>query len=382
MKIVLAFDSFKGSLDAVDACALSAARLRSLFDDIEVLERPMADGGEGSLLLIERVRDVQRVNVQTVDAIGRPTTATYLLGADGTAFVEVAQGAGLPEVSDATLQPLDASSAGVGAVLTDALERGASAITLFLGGSATTDGGSGVLVALGARLLDEHGAEVPPGGAGLATLASIDVSGFDPRAESAAWTFVTDVDAPLTGPSGAAAVFGPQKGASADDVSTLDDALGRFAAVASAALGISAHDIDSRPGAGAAGGMAAVLAPLTGGSIVAGSRFFAELAGLDAALEAATLVITGEGRFDAQSLGGKVYSEVARSAAHAGVPVAVVAGGVDLGDDAPVAAFSIATGPAELTTLQQNAAALLPRAVCSVVRLVATPTFRIQAVGE
>lgn len=363
-RVVLAFDSLKGSLDAVDACSAAAAALRAAFEDLEVLERPMADGGEGSIDLIERLRGGERVQVATTDALGRPITAEYLL-ADGEACIEVAAACGLPQVQDVPLQPLAASTAGVGALVRDALERGAHAVTLFLGGSATTDGGVGVLEALGVRLV---GATAATGG-GLSTLTALDVSAVDPRALAATWTFVTDVDAPLTGPRGAAAVFGPQKGADAEQVAVLDAGLTRLADAAAEALGVDRDTIDQAPGAGAAGGFAAVLQPLTGGSIVAGSGWFAALVALDEALVGADLVITGEGRFDAQSLGGKVFSEVHAAAQRAGARTAVVAGSVDPALDAPVAAFSIATGPADLATLQRDAGRLLPRAVVHAVRL-------------
>ncbi|GEK80283.1 glycerate kinase [Agrococcus baldri] len=369
MRAVVAFDAFKGSLTAAEACAAAAEGIRAAVPQAEVALVPMADGGEGSLdALLARGGD--EVVTETVDAIGRPVRARWALE-HGHAVIELAQAAGLPQVEDAPLQPLAASTAGLGAVVLDALDRGATELTLLLGGSATTDGGAGILTALGARLTDAAGRPVQAGGGGLAALEHLDAAGLDPRALAATWRFVTDVDAPLTGPRGAAAVFGPQKGADDAEVAALDAALARLARVGAESLGVDAAAVVEVPGAGAAGGVASVLRVLTGGRIVAGGDWFAELAGLDAAVAGADLVLTGEGRFDAQSAGGKVVSVVHAAAQRHGVPLCVLAGAVDgrAARAMGVPAFSIAAGPADLAELQRDAARLLAAAAASVTRL-------------
>ncbi|SFR96775.1 glycerate kinase [Agrococcus baldri] len=368
-RAVVAFDAFKGSLTAAEACAAAGRGIRSVVPDADVLLVPMADGGEGSLDAL-LARGGEEIVTATVDAIGRPARARWAL--EGThAIIELAQAAGLPQVEDAPLQPLAASTAGLGPVVLAALDRGADELTLLLGGSATSDGGAGLLTALGARLTDASGLPVQAGGGGLGAIAHLDPAGFDPRALAATWRFVTDVDAPLTGPRGAAAVFGPQKGASAAEVAALDAALERFARVGAAALGIDAAAIADVPGAGAAGGVASVLRALTGGEIVAGGDWFAELAGLDEALAGAAMVLTGEGRFDTQSAGGKVVSVVHAAAQRHRVPLCVLAGSVDAAAARAmgVPAFSLAAGPATLTELQRDAAGLLEAAAASVARL-------------
>ncbi len=373
LRAVVAFDAFKGSLTAAEACDAAARGIRSVRPGAEVVLVPMADGGEGSLDAL-LARGGEEVVTETVDAIGRPTRARWAL--EGShAVIELAQAAGLPQVEDAPLQPLRASTAGLGRVVLDALDRGADEITLLLGGSATTDGGAGLLAAIGVRLTDASGALVGPGGGGLRSLAHLDASGLDARARAATWRFVTDVDAPLTGPRGAAAVFGPQKGAGADDVALLDAALDRLARVGAAALDVPLATIADVPGAGAAGGVASVLRALTGGSIVAGGDWFAGLAGLDEAVASAELVLTGEGRFDAQSAGGKVVSVVHATALRHDVPLCVLAGAVDAAaaEAMGVPAFSLAAGPASLAELQQGAAGLLEAAAASVVRLALPP---------
>lgn len=368
-RVVVAFDAFKGSLTALEACEAAARGVRDAMPGTDVSLVPMADGGEGSLDAL-LARGGERRSTETVDAIGRPALAHWAL--DGQhAVIELAQAAGLPQVEDAPLRPLEASTAGLGRVVLAALDEGATEVTLLLGGSATTDGGAGVLRALGASLTDASGQPIADGGGGLAALERLDLRDLDPRALAARWRFVTDVDAPLTGPRGAAAVFGPQKGATTHDVVLLDDALGRLARVAAAELAIDERSIADLPGAGAAGGIASALRALTGGEIVAGGAWFAALAGLDDAVAGSALVLTGEGRFDEQSAGGKVVSVVHDAAVRHGVPLCVLAGAVDARAAAAmdVPALSIAAGAANLADLQRDAADLLAAAAASVARL-------------
>jgi glycerate kinase len=257
--------------------------------------------------------------------------AVLALG-DGTAVVELATAAGLGLLDRPA--PMTATTRGVGELVRHALDAGAERIVLGLGGSATTDGGAGMLQALGLRLLDARGEQLAPGGAALAALDRIDATGLDARLARADLVVASDVDNPLTGPAGAAHVFGPQKGASAEEVARLDAALARFAAVLARDLGA---DIATTPGAGAAGGTAAGALAI-GARLVSGAALVCDLVGLSAALAGASLVVTGEGALDEQTLRGKAPAEVAQRARAAGVPCLAVAGRVALRPDQVAAA--------------------------------------------
>lgn len=256
---------------------------------------------------------------------------------DGSALIEAAEANGPPHVLDAPLRPLDADSAGVGALVRVALDDGATGILLTVGGSATTDGGTGLLRALGARFLDAAGVELPPGGGALVGLARVDLDRLHPRARAVPWRVAVDVDAPLTGPRGAAAAFAPQKGADASRVARLNAGLARLSRALELATGVT---VEGMPGGGAAGGIAASLHAVVGAELVAGAALVAEARGLRAALARADLVVTGEGALDASSLQGKVVGLVAERAGEAGVPVAVIGGRVRL-DAAALAAAGI-----------------------------------------
>ena len=322
MRIVIAPDSFKGSLAADQAAGAIAAGIARARPDAEAVLRPVADGGEGTVAAaLGAGYRPRRVRVSGPD--GRPVAATFAL--DGTtAVVELAAAAGLGLLEHPA--PLTATTRGVGELLRAALDAGARRIVLGIGGSATTDGGAGMLQALGVRLLDADGTDVPPGGGGLARLARLDATGLDPRLAGVDLVVASDVDNPLTGPSGAAAVFGPQKGASADDVARLDAALSRYAAVLARDGGVRVADV---PGAGGAGGTAAG-AMLLGARVVSGAGLVCDLVGLDAAVAGADLVLTGEGSLDEQTLRGKAPAEVAIRAGAAGVPCVGLAGVVRL----------------------------------------------------
>jgi len=328
LRVVIAPDSFKGTLDATAAADALATGWRRVRPDDEVLTLPLADGGEGTLEALGH--DLPAACWRTAAVTGpdgRPVDAAWLLLPDGTAVVEMARAAGLPLMQQR--DPLGATTRGLGqllaAVVTDpAVHR----VMLTLGGSATTDGGTGALAALGARFLDADGAELPPGGAALARLARVDLTGLTPPPPGGVQCLV-DVTAPLLGPLGAAGQFGPQKGASPPQVAELDAALARLADL----LG---GDREA-PGAGAAGGTAYGFAVCWGAEFVSGARAVAAAAGLDDALRGAALVVTGEGQFDAQSLRGKVVGDLVERAGAAGVPVTVVAGRVDATGELPVA---------------------------------------------
>jgi glycerate kinase len=331
MRIVVAPDSFKGTLSARDAARAIARGWIAVRPDDELVELPLADGGEGTVDAFAAASAGARRKVSRVTGPdGRPVDAPWLLLADGTAVVELAASSGLPLMTEP--DPLGASTLGLGEVLAEALRDGAARIVVGLGGSASTDGGTGALRALGARFLDADGAELPLGGNALRGLHAIDLERLAPPPAGGV-TLLCDVTAPLVGPTGAAHVFGPQKGATPRQVELLDEGLARLAEV----LGMEPQ----QPGMGAAGGTSYGLAAAWGAGIAPGARTVAELAGLPSALGGADLVIAGEGRFDATSLGGKVVGGVLQLAAEQGVAAAIIAG--SLGAAAPPTVLATAS---------------------------------------
>lgn len=326
-RIVIAPDSFKGTVMARDAARALAEGWQRIRPDDALLLVPQADGGEGTLDAIAAARpDAQWHRVEVAGPTGEPHLARWLMLPGGHAVVEVAESCGITLLPrDAAgaprLAPLTASTRGLGETIAAALDAGAEGVTIALGSSASTDGGLGALAALGLRLHDAAGSSLPDGGGALAGLAGIDDAGLR-AAPPLGVTLLTDTTARLTGPDGAAAVFGPQKGATPADVALLDDALARAAALA----GGSEHEV---PGSGAAGGTAWGFLRYWGASIRSGAETVAAITALDQALEGADLVITGEGRFDATSLRGKVVGSVVERAGAAGVDVAIVAGQAD-----------------------------------------------------
>jgi glycerate kinase len=334
LRVVIAPDSFGGALDSVavtDAIAVGWARARPHDTLVRV---PMADGGEGTLAAVAAALGdrAQRKTLGTVDALGRAVKADWLLLDEGhAAFVEMAAASGLAMLEPAERTPSSARAAstrGTGELLRAALDAGVKRITLGLGGSATTDGGSGLIAALGARLLDVDGATLPPGGAALARLARIDATGLDPRLAHVSLTVASDVTNPLCGPAGAAATYGPQKGADPETVAELDAALAVYGAAIEAATGRGVADI---AGAGAAGGTTAALLGFTSAVVRPGVEVVSELVGLPDALQAADLVITGEGRADEQTLAGKTAMGVAVLARSRNAPAVLLCGGVGPG---------------------------------------------------
>jgi glycerate 2-kinase len=320
MRVVVAPDSFKGSIGAAAAAAAIAAGWRQVRPDDEVTELPLADGGEGTAAVVAAAVPASRWHVAEVSGPADARVAAGWLELPGNgALIEFAIAAGLPLMAE--LSALTAHSSGVGELIGLALDAGARHVDVALGGSASTDGGTGALAALGARFLDADGRELPRGGGALARLAAVDLSGLRrPPAEGA--SCLTDVLAPLLGPGGAAAVFGPQKGAGPADIDVLETGLARLAEL----LGGD----PAAPGAGAAGGCAYGLAAAWQARLQPGAQRIAAIAGLPAALAGAHVVITGEGRYDATSLGGKVVGAVLAAAEAAGAVAAVVAGQVEL----------------------------------------------------
>jgi glycerate 2-kinase len=333
MRIVIAPDSFKGSIGAAGAAAALAAGWRDARPGDDLTCVPLADGGEGTLEVIASAVPAARWHqAQVTGPGGARVTARWLELPDGTGYIELAQASGLPLMT--ALDPLGAQTTGTGQLIADALDAGASRIVIALGGSASTDGGSGALAALGARFLDASGQELPPGGGALADLAAADLTGLRPP-PPAGVTCLTDVRAPLLGLRGAAAVFGPQKGADTAQIAVLEAGLSRLAQ----ALGGD----PGAPGSGAAGGTGYGLTAAWGAQIRPGAAEVGRIVGLDRELSRADLVLTGEGRYDATSGDGKVAGTVLAAAGQAGVRAAVVAGQV--ADDPPpgVAAVALAT---------------------------------------
>ena len=356
-RVAIAPDSFKGSASALAIAQAMARGVReaSTAVDVDIRLTPMADGGEGTLDALLDAWAVPDRTCETIDALGRATTARYGLSPEGVGVLEAAESSGLPKVSDRQLAPLAAHTYGVGQIALALLDDGCTEILLCVGGSATTDGGTGLLTALGARFLDDGGAPVPLGGGGLAQIHRIDLSGLDPRARSVRWRVACDVTNPLVGPAGAAAVFGPQKGATPQQVALLDAGLNRLADVVAAEMGIEVRDT---PGMGAAGGIATLLVALFNAELVAGSALVAQTIGLREVLAGADLILTGEGRFDDQSLHGKVVDAVVANAPE-GVPVVVIAGEVSvsaqaMGEHGVSAAFAAARGPRTLEQLGES----------------------------
>ncbi|MEU6169088.1 glycerate kinase [Streptomyces tanashiensis] len=329
--VLVAADKFKGSLTAVQVAERVTAGLRRVVPEVTVETLPVADGGDGTVAAAVAA-GFERREVRVTGPLGEPVTAAYALRGT-TAVVEMAEASGLQLLPPGVFAPLTSTTYGSGELLRAALDAGATTLVFGVGGSATTDGGSGMLAALGARFLDAAGEPVGPGGAPLADLATADLSGLDPRFASVDLILASDVDNPLTGPKGAPAVYGPQKGATPDDVRTLDAALAHFATVLEKAIGPKAAEAAVAPGAGGAGGIG-YGALILGASFRPGIELMLEVLGFAPALERATLVITGEGSLDEQTLHGKAPAGVAAAARAAGKEVVAVCGRLALPPEA------------------------------------------------
>jgi glycerate kinase len=330
-RVLIAADKFKGSLTAVQVAERVTAGLRRVVPGLAVESLPVADGGDGTVDAAVAA-GFERREVRVAGPLGNEVTAAFALRG-GTAVVEMAEASGLQRLPAGVFAPLTASTYGSGELLRAALDAGARTIVFGVGGSATTDGGAGMLCALGARFLDAEGEPVAPGGGGLGELASADLSGLDPRLGSVDLVLASDVDNPLTGPKGAPAVYGPQKGASPDDVETLDAALAHYAEVLGETVGVKAVEYAASAGAGAAGGIG-YGALLLGARFRPGIEVMLDVLGFAPALEWATLVITGEGSLDEQTLHGKAPAGVAAAARAAGKEVVAVCGRLALPPEA------------------------------------------------
>ncbi|MCF7542117.1 glycerate kinase [Pseudomonas petrae] len=368
MKIVIAPDSFKDSLSAQSVAHAIAAGLRDVCPDAQLVECPMADGGEGTIEAVLAACDGEWMSNQVSGPLGQsgqgaqPVQAQWgWLAETRTAIIEMAMASGLQLLSLEQRDATVTSTFGTGELIKAALDAGAERVILAIGGSATNDAGTGMLSALGARFLDGDDRPLAPGGLALAQLARIDLTGLDPRLTSVQFEVAADVNNPLCGVQGASHIFGPQKGASPEQVLALDAALGHFAEHSAQALG---RDDSEYPGSGAAGGIGFAAKAYLNASFRPGVEVVADLTGLAEALDNADLVITGEGRFDAQTLRGKTPFGVARMAQRKNVPVIVLAGTLgegyaDLYAHGISAAFAVTSGPMTLEFACANAATLL-----------------------
>lgn len=372
VKVVIAPDSFKESLAAAEVASAIARGWLQVFPDATCVLCPMADGGEGTVDAVLAACRGERRESRVQGPLGTAVLAHWgWLAEENCAVLEMAAASGLhlvpPDQRDATRT----SSYGTGELIRTALDAGARRIILGLGGSATNDGGAGLLQALGVRLLDTAGHDLGPGGLALAGLSRIDTSALDPRLQDTELLIAADVDNPLCGPRGASRVFGPQKGADPQQVEQLDAALEHYARLVAATLG---EDHSRHPGVGAAGGLGFAARAFLHAGFRPGIELVAELSGLADAVEGADLVITGEGRLDSQSLHGKTPVGVARTARAAGVPVLALAG--SLGEDYQAlyaagidAAFALSPGPQSLEQAMTSTAAELQARAGDLARL-------------
>ena len=373
MRILVAPDSYKGSLTARQVCQAIAAGITSAAPDAVIDLVPMADGGDGTVEAVLAATSAEAVHLMVSGPLGDPVKAqfAYMQGSR-TAVIEMASASGLTLLDRASLDPLRASTFGTGELILRALDLGCDRLVIGIGGSATNDAGSGMARALGARFLDHAGNELPPGGAALARLASIDVSGLDPRLALCRVDVACDVNNPLYGANGAAAVYGPQKGATPEMVLRLDDAMRRFAHVLAEQHGL---DVAQTPGAGAAGGLGAGLLAFLNATLGSGVDMIAELVGLNEKVHSADLVVTGEGRLDAQSSMGKTVQGVARVCQRLNVPVVALVGSLEplslSGDGIAglTAVFSVVPGPISLEQAMGEAAENVSFVASQVARL-------------
>jgi glycerate kinase len=373
MNIIVAPDSFKGSLTALEAADAIIQGVRDVLPDAEIVSIPLADGGEGTVEALVRATEGKIAKAKVTGPMGEPVEARFgLLGDDVTGVVEMAQAAGLFLVPPDKRNPLLATTYGVGELMLAALDAGCTQLIVGLGGSATNDGGAGMAQALGVRLLGPEGKEVGRGGAALMDLDRIDISGLDPRIPRTTIYAASDVTNPLCGPNGASAVYGPQKGASEEMVAMLDKALWHYGGVVSEQLQVEVRDL---PGAGAAGGLGAGLVALAGAKIRSGPSLVLELLRFEEYLEAADLVLTGEGKIDRQIEFGKAISGVALLAEKHGVPVIALTGWLTeedhkLAERGVAAVLPIAPGPIAEQEAMERAGELLQAGAERAMRLI------------
>ena len=375
MNILIAPDSYKESLSAAQVAEQIEAGFREIFPLADYRRLPLADGGEGTVEALVAATGGQIIDVVVSGPLHEKVRAFFgSFNAGQSAVIEIAAASGLELVPQASRNPLRTTTFGSGQLIRAALDRGARHLIIGLGGSATCDGGAGMLQALGAKLLDRHGRQIGPGGAALADLARIDVTTLDERLRHCRIEVACDVDNPLLGEKGAAAVFAPQKGATAEMVAQLEANLGHFAEIVKGALGV---DIAATPGGGAAGGLGAALRAFLDAGLRPGIDIVSETLGLEQAIMQADLILVGEGRMDSQSLQGKAPLGVARLAQRRGKPVIAIAGSLAANMDCVhqqgiEAVFSVLREIGTLSEALENAAVNLrmsARNVAAVLRL-------------
>lgn len=371
LRILIAPQEFKGSLSARAAARAMAEGFRRALPDALLDLLPVADGGPGTVeALVEAAAgDLKEISAQ--DPLGRPVQAAWGLLPDGTAVIEMAAASGISLLKAGERDPRRSSTYGTGQLIRAALDAGCQRIIVGVGGSATNDGGAGAAQALGARFLDARGKELPAGGAALARLARIDASDLDQRLAGCQVLVATDVTNPLCGPEGASMIYGPQKGAEPELTRQLDAALAHYAQVLQRDLGV---DVADRPGAGAAGGLAAGLVAFAGAEVRSGFELVAEAVGLRERLRETDLALTGEGRLDLQTGFGKTTAGVAALAREEGAPVIALVGGLAEGYEVSASPFdavlAITPGPMSLEEAQARAADLVAAAAEQVGRLI------------
>ena len=326
MKFIFAPDSFKGSLSALECCDILERVTARIFPGTDTVAVPVADGGEGTVDALLRAMGGQRMVAHVTGPLFERETATWGLLSDGTAVMEIAQASGLPYVPDDRKDPRKATSLGTGEMIAAAVKAGVRNILIGIGGSATNDGGMGMLAALGAKFTDKDGKEVKPVGGEMINVAAADFSGLLPELRETAITVICDVTNPLLGENGATYIYGPQKGATPVIRDELEAGMAHFAAMVEKAVG---HDISTFPGAGAAGGLGAALGGVLGAKLRSGIDDVLDAVDFDKKLEGVDLAITGEGRIDGQSVRfGKAPVGVAKRCAAKGIPTVVLAGGI------------------------------------------------------
>ena len=379
MKIVIAPDSYKGSIYASDAARAMEDGVRRVLPDAEVVLVPVADGGDGTLETLVETSGGRIITSDVTGPLGESVSAQWGAMGDGvTAVAEMARTSGLALVRLEDRDPLNATTYGLGEVILEALASGYRRFILGIGGSATNDAGAGMAQALGVRLLDADGAELPPGGAALARLARIDTSGLDPRAADADFDVACDVNNPLTGPEGASAVYGPQKGATPEIVEQLDAALANFAEVVKRDLGADVNDV---PGSGAAGGLGGGIMAFLGGRLRPGVDIVLDTVDLESRLDGADLIITGEGCMDFQTVYNKAPIGVARLAGERNIPVIGVSGSLgdgftDVHEHGIAAAVAITHAPMTLDEATDRVSELIASATEQALRLVQVGSAR------
>lgn len=349
MNVLIAPNAFKNSLDAADVAAAIAVGFGRSAMKPDCVELPVADGGDGTLVVLQRIIGCELHEMRVAGPYGEQVSAAWgWMPGSQTAVIEMAESSGLRKAGRQSLDPTVANTYGAGQLVRVALQHGARRILIGLGGSATVDGGLGFLQALGTRLYDAGGRELPAAGNSLPGLAEMDVTEMNRLLGNVELVVLSDVDNPLTGPSGAVRVFGPQKGATPEQVEILEASMERYGVLIERMSGMPVRNTS---GAGAAGGFAAALRALCGAAIVPGAGYVLDLAGFDEALAVSDLVVTAEGKADGQTAGGKGPQEVARRAAQRGIPVILLAGSLEpfeAMDRLFTASFSISRGPKKL----------------------------------